>query len=1103
MDKKKAEVGRRRRYLGKMEKAFRGKLVLLGCLLLAIIPSIAYADYYAGLKVEIHPVEASTDVTRGVPFQIKVVACNEDGDPLTSGSLGWDYASSADIILSSNDDPNAWIKNDSGIWVPLPLSGYYTELNGDGDMIFEVILNTVGDDKKITVEQNTEYVGGVSGDFLNFKVHDFVDHFVIDPVPPQTAGVPFNLTIYAIDASENIAETFNDNVNIRALKPPEYTYHIYRTPTTIAGSSFTNGVAIIPVTIYGSHPVSRLVKIKCENTVMHGGSYAEGEIEVRVNPNSYEEILLLVNGEEHLPGSMDADGKQGVPSFPWTAGVASPVDVYLTDEWWNPIQDSDIPPGTAITFSSSDDPITDLPNSPIMTINPDTFQVTFYTANPAHWIRIREGTTKESVSTDIPVDPDTADYFEFDELIGDTQYTTQSFQINVTAYDESGNVATAYNASAQVTCSIGGQYINPNTIQFSGGRATAWVQITKRVMGIGVTVTVTAGSNSVTSNSFQVYAGPFTELLVLLTGEVYTAGLGNGKAPGSPPTQINAGESTTVTIYATDACWNIINTSAQINDIRCPTGYIDPPPLPFTLVDGEGECQVTFRTAAGINERQIIRVSGDGREGESTPLIVSPGPYSELVLVAPGEQLDPGTFALNGKSGSATTQTAGVSFDNLIVAATDEYWNPSGFPDFIQFYSGEDPEGDWYAEVQFAGSDPWTYKYMKNPVENFSDNTLIELASPQWVGVRGWTSATGYKYGLANIDVTHGLLDSFVFDTIQSPAIAGEGIPVTIWAKDQYGNTVESFEGQTITLISNKEPSGQWTFSPRVTEPFNNGVSNFTLRVYKADTDVKLTVKRWLFSGIFGVFISGWYEGTSNSFNVEAGEYAGLILLLDPQVHEPGNILTNGKRGVPCSPDGYTVGAPAVETIVYAVDQYWNRVDPPAREPLVELTTARYMDVGPANPRSMRNGEVTFWTSFRTTGNGQILVATDIDPANDISDSSTINVNPGDFAKLQIIAPGENPDPGSNPSGNGKTGSPLAQVAGVSFDLAVRAVDQYWNRVPTINGESIDLLSQTDIGLDNRYDPQPFEAGVSTFTMWLDGNNEEIDVTAIKLTPAT
>ncbi|MEE9316561.1 MAG: hypothetical protein V3U97_05570, partial [bacterium] len=292
MNKKKAEVDKKWRYPGKrdntMDKRFYGKLLLLSCVVLVLIPSLVYADQYSMLKVETHPVVGSTDVTKGVQFEIKVIACNEFGNQITPATLGWNYAQFAHVIFQSND-PNAQIKNNLAQWVSMTSPPYEARVGPGGDRIFQVILNTVGDDKRITVQQNPAFWAGIIDGYLDFKVHDFVDHFDISiPAGSQTAGVAFNLTVYAKDINNNIAETFSDNVDIWAVIPPAYTYEPAMTPSTIAGSSFIDGVATLPVTIYGSHPVSRLVKIKCDNTVMHGGFYAEGEsADFVVNPNSY------------------------------------------------------------------------------------------------------------------------------------------------------------------------------------------------------------------------------------------------------------------------------------------------------------------------------------------------------------------------------------------------------------------------------------------------------------------------------------------------------------------------------------------------------------------------------------------------------------------------------------------------------------------------------------------------------------------------------------------------------------------------------------------------------------------------------------------------
>jgi len=1035
-------------------------LCFSSALVLLILPGLSFADQYAMLKVETYPVLGSTDVTKGVQFEIRVIACNEFGNQITPATSGWDYAQFADIILWSTDSA-AQVKNSLGQWVSM--LDYQVRLDGGGDRIFQVILNTVGDYKRIIALQNPAYWAGIIEGYLDFKVHDFVDHFDIFSPGIQTAGVSFNITIYAKDTNNNIVKTFNDDIFIWAAIPPDYTYSPDMTPSTIPGTSFIGGLATVPVTIYGSHPVSRLVKIKCENTVMHGGYYAEGEsFDFFVNPNIYAKILLLVPGEVHTPGRQVGSGKQGMPETQ-TAGESFNVRVYTTDEYWNPIFAS-----VPITFSSSD-LRADLPSSPIMTTNPETFAVTFHTVGlGTQWLKITGCEGKESVSTDIPVEPNDISYFQFNSNIASPQYTTDAFQINVTAYDADDNVAN-YDQEAQLSCTMGAEYAMPDTIQFTDGRGSAWVQVTKQ--GSNVKIIVDDGIHSVQSNEFLVLAGDFNQLLVLLDGETHTPGLEDGKA--GAPYAINAGGSTTVTIIACDDYWNRKATPVEISNISSATGYIVPPTLPFTLAaDGVGQCQVTFRTAYEVstrtNEPQTITVSGGGRVATSTPITVNPGPYDRLVISAPGERIDPGTFDADGKSGSPTTRVAGVQF-TVTVAATDQYWNPivSGFPATIYFNSG-----DSHPDVRFAGLTQGSAVAMGARIKDFTA-TLITLASPQWV-----TVTDGSKTAQVNIPVTHGSLDHFTFSTIPDCTAGDTIFNVTITAQDKYNNRVQNFNS-TATLSSN---TGANTFVP-TTAPFTSGQCIRNVTIYKATYPdrAKLTCT-------YGARI-----GESNLFFVNQGPYAKLVLILPGETHKPGDIVAQGKSGTPFP---YTVGNPAIQTTVYAVDQFWNRVHPPDPEPRIEISTQRYLTVDPNNPWTMSNGEATFWTTLKTAATGQMLIATDI--ATGINNSSRIDVNPGSFVKLQIIAPGETPDPGSD---LGKIGIIQSQVAGVSFDLTVRAVDRYWNLVPTINGESIDLISAADTALDARFSPKSFAAGIVNFAIWLDGNNQDIDVTAVSLEP--
>jgi len=1037
-----------------MDKFYK-KLLLLSCVLLVVVPSFLYANYES-LKIE-----GSTDVTKGVEFQIRVTACDGSGNKLTESDPDWDSAKRAYIYYECSD-PEAEIKNNLGKFVSL------AEFNDSNPRLWQAerpdtfILKTVG---KRTIRVLEKNILGIEPGSINLYVHKYVDHFQISLVElsgNRTAGVPFDIEIRALNEDGNLAKTFNNDVAIWAIMWPEDYSEPTMFPQTISGTSFTNGKATVSATIYGSHPDTRNVKIKCENTVMHGEPpyYAKGVSGYfSINPASYQSILLIAPGEEYEPGTLGGGGKESLP-ITQTVGKPFDVKVYTVDQYWNPVQ---VNPAVTVEFTSSD-PEAILPSPPetVMDRNPKTFSLTLKKVSvDKQKIEVTEG-SKKSVSM-IPVQPADTFRFQFD-TVPSPQKTTESFTIRITAYDEFNNVAN-YNQNATLGTNYGPDYVTPKSVKFTNGVANPSVQVTRA--GNKFQLSVTDGTHINWSNEFDVKVGALSKLLVLLEGETHTPGLGSGKS-GSP-NSIYAGQVTTATIYACDSWWNPTSNNIKVT-FASTTGYIEAPSS-LTLEDGYGRCLVKFRTAyeptTRTDEPQTVTVTSSGLSGTSSQITIRLGSYQNIVLVAPGERLDPGTSAANGKSGSLITQVAGTSF-TLTVAATDAYWNPisSGFPSNITFTSG-----DTNANVRFGGQVQGTSLSMGARIKDFSSNILITLANPQWVKVSDVS-----KNGQVNIRVIHGSLDHFAFNTSSGSLTAGTTIyNVTITAQDKYNNTVESFNSSA-TLESN---TGANTYTP-TSAPFTNGQSIINVIIYKAQDNVTLTCKA---SGKTGV---------SNSFNVTPGPYAKLVLILPGQSHEPGNIVAQGKSGIPLL---YKVGNPAIQTIVYAVDTYWNRVYSPAPVPNVKITTNHYFSVEPGSAL-LGDGKAIFWTTLKTAATGQILLA--IDRITGISDTSKIDVNPGDFVKLQIVAPGEITDPGSD---LGKTGTIQPQVAGVSFDLMVRAVDQYWNVVPT-NGESIDLTSVEDPGLEDRYSPKPFASGVTSFRIWLDGNGENINVKAYDRKPA-
>ncbi len=91
--------------------------------------------------------------------------------------------------------------------------------------------------------------------------------------------------------------------------------------------------------------------------------------------------------------------------------------------------------------------------------------------------------------------------------------------------------------------------------------------------------------------------------------------------------------------------------------------------------------------------------------------------------------------------------------------------------------------------------------------------------------------------------------------------------------------------------------------------------------------------------------------------------------------------------------------------------------------------------------------------------------------------TGTFTINPNSFTKLLLLAPGETHYAGTL-GGDGQSGTPSAQTAGVAYTMTAYGVDAYWNTVPSATG-TVSLSSE---------DPTisgggaiAFSSGVATF----------------------
>jgi hypothetical protein len=100
------------------------------------------------------------------------------------------------------------------------------------------------------------------------------------------------------------------------------------------------------------------------------------------------------------------------------------------------------------------------------------------------------------------------------------------------------------------------------------------------------------------------------------------------------------------------------------------------------------------------------------------------------------------------------------------------------------------------------------------------------------------------------------------------------------------------------------------------------------------------------------------------------------------------------------------------------------------------------------------SGSVTVFRADQTNpGSGSVSIAAEVvGHPTQSGVSNAFVVSPGAFRRLQIVAPGESPVPGSV---SGIIGVPAGQAAGRSFTVLVYATDDYWNQVPSADAVSV------------------------------------------------
>ncbi len=577
-----------------------------------------------------------TAQTAGISFGVTVRACDASWNTITSIT---------NTILLSSSDASA------------TLPGAAALVNGT--RVFSVALNADG---SFTVSADDQSDGTIplanSAPVTVYALAGFEFNRITQK--NQYAGQPMSIVVSAINPNGDVVTGFTGQVRLREIT----SFGEGRIEPSIVNVS--NGTWSGQVRNYRADETSiSRGNVNIEAELVADPSLDGTSDPFTVHPGPFQRVQIIVPGQAPAPGSIS--GLTGSPATQG-AGQTFTVEIYATDEWWNPL-----PSGDVVRVTSSD-PAASTPVTGALSNGFRTFTLSLGTVG-TQTLTVNDQTNggiTGMTSAGIPVTNSTADHFEIDPF--PTPVTAgDSVDVTIRATDVAGNTIPDYFGNALLIPNTGPGSISPEAIVFANG-----IWSGKMVFrGAGGAVSFTCADfatpqHTGSSGTFVVNPGPFTKLQILLAGQSPAGGTANGFT--GVPTDQNAGSSFSIRVRAVDAYWTRVS---GISD-RVALTSSDPfasMPAQITLVNGELLLSVTlfkmgFQNITGTDVDNVGITPHTSSDVE-----ILPGPYSRIVIVAPGEQVAPGSA--EGRSGAATDQSINFAF-NVSVYATDQWWNPVG-----------------------------------------------------------------------------------------------------------------------------------------------------------------------------------------------------------------------------------------------------------------------------------------------------------------------------------------------------------------------------------------------------------------------------------------
>ncbi len=837
----------------------------------------------------------------------------------------------------------------------------------------------------------------------------------------QTAGTALTVTVRAVDANWNLINTVIDTVGITSSDA---------NATLPANAALVAGTKTYSVTLKtaGAQTVTA-------TDITNGAMTANIGASTTVNAGTVTKLQLLVPGETVAPGS--ATGKTGTPTAQ-TAGTAFNATVNAVDANWNVV--SSVTDTAGITSSDAN---AALPANAALVAGTRTFSVTLKTGGTATLTASDITTPARTANTSPSITVNGGTFTKLQLLVpgetaapgtatGKTGTPTArtagtAFNVTVRAVDANWNWVSSATDTVGLTSTDTNATLPANTA-LAGGTQT--LSFTFKTVGIW-TITATDISNGAytanTSPSITANVGAFAKLQVLMPGESAAPGTATGKT-GTPTAQ-TAATAFTITVRAVDANWNLVNTVTDTFGITSSDANATLP-ANAALASGTRTRSVTFKTAGSQTVTAADISDGTKTANTGTATTVNAGAVNKMQMLVPGETAAPGSAS--GKTGTPTAQVAGTAF-NITANAVDANWNVvSSVTDTVGITSTDPNATPPSNAALVAGTKSFS-------VTLKTAGTATLTASDITTPARTANTSPSITVGVGAFTMLQVLMPG---ETAAPGTATGKtGTPTARTAATAFNVTVRAVDANWNLVNTVTHTAGITTSDTYATLPANAalaaGTRTFSVTFKAAGTRTVTATD---------ITDGSKTPNTGASTTVNAAAVAKLLLVVPGETVDPGS--ATGKTGTPLA----QLAGTAFSVTVNAVDANWNLVS--SVTDTVGITTTDTNATAVANA-ALVTGTKAFNVTFKTGGTRTITASDITTPARTASTSPSITVNPGAFAKLQLLVPGETAVPGTVP---GKSGTPTTRNGGVAFSVTVNAVDANWNRVTTIT-DTVGLTS--------------------------------------------